>query len=100
MNVTTANSSHDHSLHPARFSDAQREVGRRLTWLHAAAALFMGIQAIAYGAVGASATVKPSVGFPTRCEGERQEMVNYTIGILAISHDPSPRQQGLSVNQL
>jgi hypothetical protein len=41
----------------------------RLKAVHAAAAVFMGIQTIAYGAVGASAYVQPTVGFPTECNG-------------------------------
>jgi hypothetical protein len=43
-------------------------IGRRTRTLHVVAAVFMGVQAIAYGAVGASATVKPTVGFPQNCE--------------------------------
>lgn len=47
----------------------QQKIGKTLRWMHFAAALFMGIQVIAYGSVGASATVKPTVGFPTYCDG-------------------------------
>lgn len=43
-------------------------VFKKIQKLHLVAALFMGVQTIAYGAVGANARVKPTVGFPTDCE--------------------------------
>lgn len=61
-------SSYDNSL--PNFSSEEKDViFGRLQKIHIAAALFMGVQTIAYGAVGASVQVKPTVGFPTSCEG-------------------------------
>jgi len=41
----------------------------RLMRLHFLASIFMGIQAIAYGIIGTSSKVTPSVGFPSSCQG-------------------------------
>lgn len=41
-----------------------------IKWLHFAAFCFMGIQTLAYGAVGAELQVVPTVGFPVYCNKE------------------------------
>eukprot|EP01035_Chromulina_nebulosa_P036476 gene36476-49129_t len=43
------------------------KVFKKIKWLHLAAFLFMGIQTIAYGAVGASVNVMATVAFPVYC---------------------------------
>ena len=55
---------------PQTVPDAENEnTFFKLKKLHLAAAIFMGIQTIAYGCVNASVHVKPTVGFPTSCNG-------------------------------
>jgi len=50
------------------YSPEQKERFTRLHHLHLAAAVFMGIQTIGYGAAGANASVSPTVGFPIDCQ--------------------------------
>ena len=58
------------SVSPAPPSDVEKDDQfYRLKRMHLAAAVFMGVQVIAYAVTDASVSVKPTVGFPTTCEG-------------------------------
>jgi hypothetical protein len=50
------------------YTTEERQRFTKLHRLHLAAAVFMGIQTIAYGAAGADASVSPTVGFPIDCQ--------------------------------
>ena len=47
----------------------KEKVFTKLRVLHLTAAIFMGIQTIAYGVVGADVQINPTVGMPKTCEG-------------------------------
>jgi hypothetical protein len=68
--LSVASGQMENSSGAGLLNETERDgVFKKLQRLHLVATIFMGVQAIAYGAVGADVHVDPSVGMPKTCNG-------------------------------